>query len=532
MIQAFQKFSQSKVARIFLAIVALSFVAFFGGGKIFQPHDPNAVVAEVGNLSISRYEFSEKLQQQLQMIMAQSEGTIGREEVLKSGLPQMVLNELIQEILLNLEAEHLGLTVSDETVRKHIQSIKAFQSGSGGFDRALFTQLLRASGISEDTFIAEIRKELTRDQLVDAIKVGAYLPDEMADRLFEAQYQYRQVGMMLISPRDMPTPATPDDVVLETFYKEYQKEFETPELRTATVLIVDPASIAKEVPISQEEIKSTYTAKPEAYGKQTLDHAKPLIVAELQKEKAIEKTLQITQELDDKIAGGATYEELAPTIKGAQVVKLEGIDAQGSDRMGTPYPGLPQDKGLSREILQTTFTLEEGMDSPFAQAKNGAYYTLRLDKVRPAAIEPFADIKDRVLKTWLDHEKLKAAYAKAEGYVTAFNEGDRKVSLMQLLPNLSLSEPSPSVPDEVKNLAFTLRPNQAGMIQTKDGFAVVVLKKIIPASSTVKEEKMTAFKDKLLRSYQNDLVISYHNALRVRYPVKINSHAIQALVSQ
>src|SRR5438105_3607771 len=117
MIQAFQKFSQSRVAKIFLAIVALSFMAFFGGGSWFRPHDPYAVIAEVGNLSIGRYEVAEKVQQQAQRFMAQSGGSMTREELLKAGLPQMVLNQLIQENLLSLEIEKLGLIVNDETLR-------------------------------------------------------------------------------------------------------------------------------------------------------------------------------------------------------------------------------------------------------------------------------------------------------------------------------------------------------------------------------------------------------------------------------
>jgi len=532
MIQSFQKFSQSRVAKVFLAIVALSFVVFFGGGRLFQHHDPNAIVAEVGDIPISRYQLSEKLQQQIQLYLAQSDGPLTREDLLKSGFAQTILNELIQEILLNLETENLGLTVSDETIRNYIQSIKGFHNERGEFDRHLFTQMLRANGMSEDNFISDVRKELIRGELVDAISVGAYLPDEMTDRLFEAQYQTRQASLMVISPKEMAAPAAPSNDALEAFYKDHQKDFETPELRTASVFVIDPAVIGKEIPVSEEEIKSFYAAKPDVYGNQKLDKATPVIIEDIQKEKAIEKTLKITQELDDKIAGGATYEELAPTIKGAQLIKLDGIDASGRDRMGTAFAGFPKNEDLSKEILQTTFTLEEGTDSPFAQGHNGVYYAVKLDKIRPAVIEPLADIKDRVLKIWSENEQVKAAYAKAEEYVNAFNQGDKKVSLMKLLPNLSLSEKSPDVPNEIKQLVFSLRPDHAGITKTQEGFAVVVLKKIIPAPSAIKDEKFTAFKEKLLKQYQNDLVMAYLNALRVRYPVKYNSKAIQTLISQ
>jgi len=529
MIQAFQKFSQSRVAKVFLAIVALSFVAFFGGGSWFRSHDPNAIIAEVGNISIGRPEFAEKVQKQAQMIMAQSGQSLTHEELLQAGVPQMVLSQLVQEILLNLESEHLGLTVSDEAIRNRIQSIKEFHNEKGVFDRTRFTQLLRAVGFSEDSFIADIRKELIREQLVNAIIVGTYLPEEMIDRLFDAQYQHRQASMLVVAPKSMPVPPPPSNDVLEAFYKEHQTEFKTPELRTMTALVIDPATMGKEISVSPDEIKSVYEAKPDVYGKQPLEKATPQITAEIQKEKANEKVYEISRDLDDKIAGGATFEELAPTVNGAQVVKLEAVDKEGHDRMGNTSPALPSNKEFAQELLQTAFGLEEATDNPFTQAKSGTYYTVRVDKVMPEALQPFAEMKDRILKIWFENEQLKAAYTKAEEYVKAFNQGDRKAALMTLLPNLSLAEPSSSVPDEVKALVFSLRPNHADMALTSKGFTVVVLNKIIPPSQKVKDEKTAPFKETLIQHYKEDLLMAYLNALRVRYPVKANKGAMKAL---
>ncbi len=531
MIQAFQKFSQSRGAKIFLAIVALSFMAFFGGGNWFRPHDPNAVVAVIGDLSIGRYELAEKVQEQVQRLMAQSGESMTREEILKAGLPQMILNQLIQETLFNLESEHLGLTASDDTVRRQIQSMKAFQDTKGVFDRTLFSQILHSNGLSEDTFIAEVRRELTRQQLIDAIIVGVRLPEEMIDRLFEAQYQYRQASMLVISPKEMPLPAPPPINVLESFYKEHQKEFKTPELRTITAFVIDPTLVGKEIPVSEEEVKAVYEAKSDVYGKMDIKKATPLIMAEVRKEKALDTAYQLTQDLDDKIAGGSTLEELAPTVQGAQLIKLEGVDAQGRDRQQTLSSQLPTNKELSQNILQTAFSLEEASDSPFSQTPEGTYYMVRVDKVNPAFFQPFADIKDRVLKVWTENEQFKAAQAKAAYYVKSFNEGDRKVSLMILLPNLSLSEPSPKISDDIKNLVFSLRPGHAGMTLTPQGFSVVVLNKIIPPHTKTKDEKLSSFKEKLLEYYQNDVVMGYLNALRIRYPVKVNSEALKALFS-
>lgn len=532
MIQSFQKFSQSRIAKVFLAVVALSFVAFFGGGNFFRPHDPNAVVAQVGALAIGRHELAEKVQQYSQRMAAHSGEAMTREQLLAAGIPQMILWGLIHDLLLNQEAKHLGLTLSDDVLRERIHAMKAFQNDKGQFDKDYFVQVLHSNGLSEETFIAEMRLEFIREQLSNAVMVGAYLPDVMVEPLFNAQYQQRQASMLVITNKEIPIPSAPDQKVLEAFYQEHQKEFKNPELRTATLLILDTAAIGKDIPVSEEELKATYEAKLESFGKKSFEEVKSQLFVEVQKEKSLEKIYKITQELDDKIAGGATFEELAPTVLGAQLIKLTDVDSNGSDKMGTLVPELPQDKAVSQELLKTVFQLDEGSDSPFTQAQNGAYFTVRVDKVTPAAFQPFSEIQSRVLKKWTEYEQTKAAYAKAEKYTKDFNQGNRKAALMTLLPNVSLSEKSPEVPDEVKNLIYSLQVGQAGMTHVPDGFAVIVLNKIIPPQNAIKEEKMASFKESLLKSYQSDLLMSYVNALQVRYPVKMNNAAIKVLFGQ
>ncbi|HCC25139.1 MAG TPA: hypothetical protein DEP85_06505, partial [Holosporales bacterium] len=443
--------------------------------------------AEVGDIAISRYAFAERVQQQIQRLMAESGGTATREDILNAGGPQMVLGQMIQETLMNLESKHLGLTVSDEAIRTQIQSIKIFQNEKGQFDRNRFDQILRSINMSEDSFIEEVRGELTREQLADAVVVGATVPDIMVERLFEAQYQTRLASMLVISPKEIPTPPSPSRESLEAFYNDHQKNFQIPELRTFTAFIIDPSLVAKNIPLTEEEIQSLYEAKKESFSNKTLKEVRPLIVAELQKEKANEITFRLTQDLDDKIAGGATVEEIAPTVESSKLITLENVTHLGRDSTDIPSAQLPQNNELSQEILRSAFTLEEASDIPFTQAKNGEYYIVRVDKIQPPFLPAFSEITEHVLKVWITQEQLKAAKAKAEELVRAVNLGKPQVVKMTPLPKLSLSEPSPNVSDEVKTLVFSLRPNKAGVTETKEGFVVVVLKQITHPPAKTKE---------------------------------------------
>lgn len=531
MIQALQKFSQSRTAKIFLGLVALSFILFFGGGNFFQPRDPYAVIAEVGGLSIGRNEFLQKVQLQVQQIMAKTGKSLTREEILNEGIPQVILEQLVQENLLNLETKNLGLTVSDEKIKNQIHSMPAFQDANGLFNRGLFTNALRGIGLAEDTFIEEIRKDLIREQLVEAIAAGVSLPEGMVGPLFDATFQSRQASVIVVSPKDIVPPPPPSDEELKAFYEKFQEDFKTPELRTITALVIDPSAMASAQDVTEEEAKEVYDSKPDEYGKQTFKEVKPKIIAELKREKALDKAFQISQELDDKVAGGETLEEIKIADTGVQRILLGGIDAKGYNRMKVKAPELPKNPDLANEMLQTAFSLEEGMDNPFTQTKSGEYFMVRVDKITPTRVQPFDEIKDLVLKTWTDFKKLEGAQKKAKQYADTLNKGG-KVPGMKMLPPLSISDSKASnVSDRIKEAVLTIPKGLAGVEFTPEGFAVIRVDKVIPPTAMVKEEKRAQFEKILLKAYKEDYVIGYLNALRIRYPVKYNRKAINALFS-
>ncbi|MBL8677442.1 MAG: peptidyl-prolyl cis-trans isomerase, partial [Alphaproteobacteria bacterium] len=297
-----------------------------------------------------------------------------------------------------------------------------------------------------------------------------------------------------------------------------------------TVLLIDPHQLGLNSQVTEGDIQALYEAKKESFGNKSLSEVKPALITELQKDKANEAAFKLTQELDDRIAGGTTLEELTPTVPGGKLLKLNNISRSGLEKGDISSLHLPKDQELTQEILQAGFALDEASDTPFTQAKSGDYYMVRVDKVSPPAFPTFAEIRDRVLNLWIKYEQYKAAQNKAEDYVQTFNRGDRKAApMMTPLPLLSLSEASPEVADEVKNVVFSLKLQGTGLAQTKEGFVVITLNQVILPSEKTKQENLVGFKEKLLEQYKNDLFLGYVNALRVRYPVKINSAAIKAL---
>lgn len=528
MIQAFQKFSQSFVAKAFLVVVALSFAAFFGGSNYFGSRHAQSV-AEVGDMTISMRDFRHALEQEVRAIQARTEQTISAEDLVQMGLANSVLNTLISNALLDQEANSLGLAASNMEILDTIHSIKAFQNESGQFDRTLFDRILYSNRMNEDSFVDEVKSELIRKQLMGAVVAGAFAPKVLSDLILDAQFQIRQGAIVTIEPKNMPLPANPGDSVLEAFYTEHKDAFMQPELRSFTTVLLQPETILGDVSITDEDIQKEYDATKEDFGNKPLADVKDKVRKNLTKQLAADRLYELSQTLEDEIAGGMSLEELAKTYK-LKLVTAEALTQAGTDAEGNTAPKFVPNEDMQAQIISEGFSTDEGVESTFTETTDGSYFVVRADKVNPAQPLAFADVKNRVYKEWANVQQVQEAYKSAGRIVQGINLDRTIPGTLSLLPNVSLANPSKDIPGEVLEVLYRLVPGKAGIAPTDKGFIVVMLKNIIPASPQLLNSQKEKVEKETLQLLQSDVLQSYLNALRIRYPLKVNWEAVQAAV--
>jgi hypothetical protein len=85
------------------------------------------------------------------------------------------------------------------------------------------------------------------------------------------------------------------------------------------------------------------------------------------------------------------------------------------------------------------------------------------------------------------------------------------------------------LPPQATARLFELKPGEAAVVPTDQGFAVLRLKEIVPAVPAADAEGMKSLEAELSRTLSNDVAFAYQNALRQRYPVEVDQDALQAL---
>ena len=64
----------------------------------------------------------------------------------------------------------LGLTASDATIATQIRADPTFRGNLGTFDRIQYEQMLRVRGFTEEAYVASMRREIARQQALQALR--------------------------------------------------------------------------------------------------------------------------------------------------------------------------------------------------------------------------------------------------------------------------------------------------------------------------------------------------------------------------
>ena len=170
--------SKGIVAYFLVGLIAIAF-SLWGMDSLFTAMrgDPNEL-AKVNNESISQFQVDQVAQQQMRQL--QQQGQIDLEQVDMNLLRQYALNQLIQEQLLQQQAKHLNMQISDRQLERQLVRMSAFQDQEGRFQQDTFIQLLSQEGLTPQRFRSQLRHDLLNQQLLGGLADTEFmLPNEI-----------------------------------------------------------------------------------------------------------------------------------------------------------------------------------------------------------------------------------------------------------------------------------------------------------------------------------------------------------------
>jgi peptidyl-prolyl cis-trans isomerase D len=289
---------------------------------------------------------------------------------------QKVLQEEISNAALDNAAEGFGITTTNDEVSSLIRTIPGFQGPDGSFSQIVFEQALQRSSYTPESFVAEIKQELKREQVVRAGASAAQLPPGYTRAIASYLGERRAVQYMVLPPDAAGPIPPPSDAVLTAFVKARANLFSTPEFRQITYAVVTLDDAAKKVQVTDAQIRQAYDLRKDTFVVPERRDIQQITFPDEASAKAARA----------KIDGGAKFEDIA-TQRGVSAADLNlGTLAQAD--LG---PG----RGPAAFALLT-----DGISQPVKYTFG--WVLLRVTKITPAKTTTFDQAKlalhDEILK--------------------------------------------------------------------------------------------------------------------------------------
>ena len=262
MLEALRNSVNTLTAKILLGLLVISF-AVWGVADVFTGQT-NTTVAEVGEGEVESQRFALALSDQMQNLQRQTGQRVSLSDAREMGLHQVVLAQLTTREALAQEARGFGLSASDDDIRRVISESAAFQGPGGTFDRESYEYRIRSRGLSIADFEEDIRTDLARETLLQAIGAGTSAPRALTEALHQFRNEQRRMDYILLTPGSADDPGEPDEAALTAFHQENADRFTAPEYRRVGVVWLTAEALAEELKIPEEQVREAYETRREA----------------------------------------------------------------------------------------------------------------------------------------------------------------------------------------------------------------------------------------------------------------------------
>ena len=386
-----------KNKRIIQGLIILLIIPFaFFGLEAYTRATRSGTIATVDGEDITPREYSEARRAQQDRLRAAFGGRIDPAVLETPELRQAVVDALVNDRLMVTEAVKSRLLVSDETLRRVVAEMPAFQR-DGKFSKPDYETLLRAQGLSELQFESRLRYDLTVGQLRRSVTDTAIASKTVATRLAALQGEQREIADSFL-PADLyldKVRVAPAQV--QAYYEANRSQYTSAERVRVEYLVLSAEALAKEAQVSEEELQKTYAVAGPRYR-----------IGEQRRASHILIQVPETAPETERAAARKKAEDLLAELKRAPDRFAELAKTQSQDTGSAAKGG---DLGLFgrgmmvKPFEEAAFALNAGEMSGIVESEFGLHI-IRVTEVQPERARPLEEVRKELTES-LQRDKGK-----------------------------------------------------------------------------------------------------------------------------
>lgn len=494
-----QAFRTHKRWMMFIAMIFIipSFVVT-GIYSYNRMSDSENDLATVGDTSITMMDFDNAKRQYLDNFRRQMGQSFKPNMLDTAEARASILAALISDRAISLEISSEYMNVGEADAINLVKQAPAFQR-DGKFSTEAYQQFLNSMGKSDEQFVLELRRDLTRQMLLSAVSQTTQASNTVAQRIHDLLTEERTIRTFEIKPTAFLKSVSVTDAEAQSYYDQNKSLFAVPESVDIEYVVLSPESY-KNIKASEDDIKTFYEQNLQRFSTPEERRASHILIAVNN-----EKT-----DADAKKEADEIYKQLqADPSKFAQLAKSKSADP-GSARQGGDL-GFFQKGMMVPEFDNAVFSGKKG-DLVAPVKTQFGYHIIKIVDVKPAQAKPLKEVRAEIEALYQQQAAIRAFAEDAENFSNMVYE--QSESLQPVAERFGLKIQT------VKNVTrdFEDQLINPNVIEALYGFDVLEDKRnsnaIEVASNTLLSARVTAHHKQTVKTFdevKGDIVATLKN---------------------
>jgi peptidyl-prolyl cis-trans isomerase D len=406
---AFKKYALTAILVVICVAMAWYLVPSFTGQGLGVTNT-NSAVATISGEEVTpeavRKEAQRELEQQFPRGGAQA----------RSLLPffaQRAAQQLIEQKVLLVEANRLGLRATDDDVRDFLQHQLGAELFPGGkfVGQTAYEDFAQTRNMSVVQLEQAIKDDIRIQKLQALVTGPANVSDAEVRQAFEKQNTKVKFDYAFIKKEDILKSLHPTEAELQAYYDRNKQNYvnSIPERRQLKYVVIDNARMLAQTQVTQPEIAAYYDQHRDEYRVPEQVNVRHILIKTplpgpdgKVDPKAVDAAQAKAEDVLKQVKAGGNFAELAK----------KNSDDPGSAKEGGSLGWIKRGQTVP-EFEKSAFSLPKGGTSDLVKTTYG-FHIIHVDDKQDAHMKSLAEVKDQIEPILKQQDAARAAQKQAD----------------------------------------------------------------------------------------------------------------------
>jgi peptidyl-prolyl cis-trans isomerase D len=439
---------------------------------------PGDVIATVDGRRITAGTYQQQYLQQVSQIRSQY-GGISEQVIRQLGVGQRLVQQLVSHEAALVEAERLGITVSNGELRERLIRMPMFQDNGQFIGEDMYRQALASARppVRPAEFEEDLRRSIMAEKLHAAVTGWIRVSDADIDAEYRRRNEKVKLDVAVFTPDKFQATVQPTDADLAKQLSANQETYRVPEKRRVKYLTIDAEGLRAKMTATPEEVDARYKESIQTYTTPEQVRASHILLkTEGKDEAAVRKTAEMVLA---KVKAGGDFAALAKQYSEDDLSKVKGGDLDFFSR-----------GAMVKEFEDAAWALQPGQTTDLVKSAFG-FHIIRGVARRPASTRPLQEVRLQI-EDAIRFEKARAEASRVASEIGPTIKTPDDLDRVAKERSLKVGDSGLFARQEplmglgfvpaVATEAFSMEQGKvSGTIATNQGYAVIALTEIKPS---------------------------------------------------